>query len=55
MLIEHKLLKFKGFEFFNGKMPLISKRARHLKRAREIQAQKLEEKKMIKEEKLMKL
>ena len=45
MLIKCKLLDFKDFELFNGKMSRISKRAQHLKKAREIQAEKLKAKK----------
>ena len=43
MLIVRELLKFQRFEIFNGKMPRLSKQARHLKKAREIEVRKLEE------------
>ena len=41
MLLNKSYRILKIFGFFNGKMPPISKRARQLKKAREIKAQKL--------------
>ena len=51
----HTTLNFKDFRYFNGKIPIASKQARHLKKARETQAKMLEAKKIVKKEKLMKL